>query len=282
MGMRHLNFDLDLQFDDPRVRWFSEQVLLFGLNILSVRDLFFLRENPGTPKLYDSGLVYLLPEQLERKPSSSQLAAFDRFLSSKMGMGKKEIAHHIGLAKGVEIFRDIPRIIENGGGDCDNLAAWCAAERVFGGAKCVRPYITSREQGGRIIYHALVKWPDGSSEDPSLILGMGGKAKAAERREECRKNVERYDNYWQDAKRTLASETFSSDADRLARAHQFKAAIDAVGLLPKDGIFRVGRPSGAAVVAPSSYRESSMIGLDAFAARRALPAIRHMNRLLAA
>jgi hypothetical protein len=142
----------------------------------------------------------------------------------------------LDLARGVEIFRDIPRIIENGGGDCDNLAGWRAAELAIEGVNA-RPYMTNRKEGGRTIYHALTIWPDGSSEDPSRILGMP--CAAGERREECRKNWERYDNYWQDAKRMIAAE-----GGGMARAAELKAKIDALGLLPKDGVFRVpARPA---------------------------------------
>ena len=630
MGMRHINFDLDLQFDDPDARWFSEQVLLFGLTVLAARNVFYLRAHPDTPKLYDSGVVYRVPEQLERRASAAQIEELRKFLATRMGMGESEIVHHVDLARGVEIFRDIPRIIENGSGDCfpltqkiitrsksthlyellalgelrlvypsyealsynfakaryefrdivgfvdkgvkpvikahlsngadivatadhkfwtldgrdrnkrrfgtrtmgefaevmrssrdvrtararilqaaripvlgevcpgrdraylagiyaaegyfdgnhtniaqhkpkvrarieaalaevgtgfryraangktpesgayyalhggaanpivammreqgrnsfdmelpipflsgdeetlcqmveghgdgdawrpsetafkrpgvraiyatssdalmeqlrfallalgrpsyayryadhggtgrepiwrlheyeaasensklrkrreiverdlpgltygivldardageahvgcievegthnfvladgtiasncDNLAAWCAAERVVAGVKGTRPRMTSRVQDGRVIYHALVLWPDGSTEDPSRILGMGGQEKADERREECRKNVERYDNYWQNAKRLLSEEHFVSEDARRERAAEYKARIDAIGLIPKDGVFRVGRRPATARITPKS---GTLVGIDALCASR--------------
>lgn len=233
-GMRHVNFDLDLQFDDPRAKWLSEQILAWNLMILTLRNYFYLQENPGCPHLYDADVAYLKPEQLERRPSESAIRDLRQFLSDRMKMTRAEIQHHTDLARGVEIFRDIPRIREHGGGDCDNLACWRAAELAVANVDA-RPYLRDRQQDGRIIYHALVKWhTDGSAEDPSLILGMGDAAKAAERLEECRKNYERYDNYWQDAKHMLATEGGGA-----ARAAELKAKIDSLGLLPESGVFRV-------------------------------------------
>jgi hypothetical protein len=248
VGMRHVNFDLALDFDSARAEDASERFLLRAMTELAAHNLEYLRAHPDTPKLYDSGVVYLLPEQMGHNYSESEIADLRRFLSDRMRMTRAEIQHHLDLARGVEIFRDIPRIIENGGGDCDNLAAWCAAERVLAGLD-VRPRMTKRVQGGRTIYHALDYWnDDGSTEDPSLILGMGGIAKAPERREECRKNVERYDNFWQDAKNEIA---LLPPAEREGKAVEYKALIDGIGLLPKDGIFRVGKAPVAKQVAGS-------------------------------
>jgi hypothetical protein len=85
--------------------------------------------------------------------------------------------------------------------NCDGLAAWRVAELRQAGV-AARPYMTNRKRlGGGTTYHALVLWPGYSgvaggrptSEDPSLLLGMGGAARAGERAEEIRKNVERCD-----------------------------------------------------------------------------------------
>lgn len=247
MAMRHVNFDMVLSFDTPEDRWRSEQILLYKLMILTLRNFWFLLDNPDFPKLYDSGMIYMLPEQLERRPKQSQIDALNKFLVTQMGMGPKEAQHHLDLAKGVEIFRDIPRMVENGGGDCDNWASARAAEICvaafrIGGKARAKPYLVWREEGNRMIYHAKVMHGDGSDEDPSIIMGMGGQDRAADRREECRKNVERYDNMWQIAKRILANESFSSEDARVARAAELKAACDSFGYLPKDGVFRVGQP----------------------------------------
>lgn len=274
VGMRHVNMDLVLDFDTPEGRWRSEQILLWYLMILTVRNFWFLLDNPDYPHLYDTDMVYLLPEQLERSPTKKQLKAMYDFLSTTMGMTNDEIEHHIDLARGVEIFRDIPRMAEHGGGDCDNWAAARAAEicvaayRIGGNSKA-RPYLVWREDGNRMIYHAKVLHGDGSDEDPSLIKGMGGQDRAVERLEECRKNYERYDNMWQRAKSILASESFSSETERMARAQELKDAIDSFGYLPSDGVFRVGPKSPAVVGAHVLRRLPPARALDIFGARRA-------------
>ena len=484
MSMRHINFDLALEFDDPKDRWLSEQILLFSMTLLAARDYQYLRDHPETPKCYDDeDCVYLVPEQLERRPSDAQIRALQQFLATQMRLTPDEIQHHVDLARGVEILRDVQRMREHGGGDCfpltqklivrsrstgcyelltlgdlrftypyyealsysftsrrwefrsivrfydkgvlpvskarlsngtdlvstddhkywtldgsrregftlgqrtmgeyvrdfvdfktgrmdrsirsercrilqasripaldavrtapavaylagiyaaenatvlqygdsvaqpaqprrpvfllgivsdsrpkdtlrlhehdeseedcehalpglrygtvrsavphgeahvgcievegnhnfvladgtvvsncDNWASRRAAECALAGAD-VRPRMTRREQGGRIIYHAICIWMcDGSQEDPSIIKGMGGRARAADRREECRQNVERYDNYWRDAKRIVAESGLSGMA-REQRAWELKCKIDSLGLLPQSGIFKVG------------------------------------------
>jgi hypothetical protein len=81
-----------------------------------------------------------------------------------------------------------------------------------------------------MIYHAIVQWPDGSSEDPSLILGMGGASRADDRREEIRKNAERWGNYMTAAQQLIAAEGVPPEAAM--------NRIDAMGLAPRDGVFR--------------------------------------------
>lgn len=267
--MRHVNFDVDLNFDTPEARWRSEQILLWKLMILTLRNFWFLLDNSDYPHLYDTDMVYLLPEQLERKPTRRQLKAMRNFLRSTMKMTDDEIEHHIDLAKGVEIFRDIPRMQAHGGGDCDNWAAAraaeiCVAAHRLGGNARARPYLVWREEGDRMIYHAKVLHSDGSDEDPSIIKGMGGEDRAADRLEECRKNYERYDNLWQDAKSMIASENLTGEA-RVMRAQQLKDAIDSFGFLPKDGVFRVGAASGAA----AKTAQPAVRGLDILGVARA-------------
>lgn len=106
----------------------------------------------------------------------------------------------VQAALGGERFRDIGRILENGGGDCDNMSAWRTAELRQLGNVAARPFMTHRLRlDGGSTYHALVLWPPfGScnyetSEDPSLMLGMGGAGRATDRLEEIRKNEERCD-----------------------------------------------------------------------------------------
>lgn len=81
--------------------------------------------------------------------------------------------------------------------NCDNFAAWRAAELRQVGIPA-RAQMTSRPNpGGGTIYHALVRWPPipgipyETIEDPSLILGMGGEARAFDRAREIENNRER-------------------------------------------------------------------------------------------
>jgi hypothetical protein len=76
--------------------------------------------------------------------------------------------------RGLEEFRDIPTILKNGCGDCDDLACWRVAELWMRFGINARPVFTCRMQpNGMRMYHILVQYPDGHIEDPSLILGMG-------------------------------------------------------------------------------------------------------------
>lgn len=81
--------------------------------------------------------------------------------------------------------------------NCDNMAAWRAAELRQAGVQA-RPMMTSRPNGkGGTVYHAIVRWPPivgvpyETDEDPSLLTGMGGDARAFERQIEVNKNRER-------------------------------------------------------------------------------------------
>jgi hypothetical protein len=80
--------------------------------------------------------------------------------------------------------------------NCDNVVCWRVAELRNAGCRGVRPYITHRvNTDGSKTYHALVYWPSpkpkGSTEDTSMLLGMGGAAMEKERAEEVRKRTER-------------------------------------------------------------------------------------------
>jgi hypothetical protein len=74
-----------------------------------------------------------------------------------------------------ETFACIPEIMAEGSWDCDGLAAWRVAELRHCGINA-SVYIKWRQRGSpdANIYHAVVRWPDGRIEDPSLALGMGG------------------------------------------------------------------------------------------------------------
>lgn len=101
----------------------------------------YLRMNPHTPKLYESGVRYIREKE------------------------------------GEEIWPDIGEILAMGGGDCEDLACWRAAELLESGipARPAWRHRKVRMPSGSIatLYHILVWTPKGF-EDPSRTLGMGG------------------------------------------------------------------------------------------------------------
>lgn len=102
---------------------------------LLAKDEAYLRENPQTPLLIDSGVRY------EREPP------------------------------GQELWLTIPWVRLMGHGDCEDLACWRAAElRVRG--EDARPFHTLRYTPKGRLYHIRVKRADGTIEDPSAALGM--------------------------------------------------------------------------------------------------------------
>ena len=173
--------------------------LVWLLEALAQRNQQYLKDHPSTPRLYQSGVRYEVPQQFA-SGEVEEVAILRRALGSSAK--KREVARVLETVQAVlggERFRDIGRILERGSGDCDNLASWRVAELRQAGIQA-RPYMTGRKRAdGGTTYHALVLWPPFgnvnyvTSEDPSLLLGMGGAARAADRAEEIRKNAERCD-----------------------------------------------------------------------------------------
>jgi hypothetical protein len=96
----------------------------------------WLEYYPSTPLLYDSHVVY-----------------------------KAEV--------GTEDWQDIPTTLQRGWGDCEDLACWrCAELRVTEGIHATHFIVWRDKKSGAAIYHALVKHPDGTIEDPSRARGM--------------------------------------------------------------------------------------------------------------
>jgi hypothetical protein len=189
--LRHVLFDLKL-FADEDDRANSQKRILWLLEALTQCNQLYLQNHPDTPLIYQAKIKYIIPAQFE-KTDVPEVEAIRTFLQKNSAPQSvmNALDYLYGIVGGGEIFREIPRIIENGGGDCDNVAAWRAAElRELGIAAC--PYITWRKRpDGGTTYHVIVRWPDGSSEDPSLLLGMGGEGRDADREEEERKLGER-------------------------------------------------------------------------------------------
>lgn len=115
----------------------GRKTLLFLMNALVSANILILTEYSRTfPELYKSGVRYR-PE------------------------------------RGTEIWRDCSTVLNDGYGDCEDLASWlCAEYRVAGIA--AQPYIKWRRVEDDLRYHAVVRLPDGRIEDPSRALGMNG------------------------------------------------------------------------------------------------------------
>jgi hypothetical protein len=113
--------------------------LLWLLEALIKCNSIYLASNPKTPLLYASGVRY------QREP------------------------------RGQEEWQDIPTIMKLQRGDCEDLAAWRAAELRTRGvfAKGHLKWYHSRS-ALVTLYHVVVKLPDGSIDDPSKRLGMKG------------------------------------------------------------------------------------------------------------
>lgn len=70
-----------------------------------------------------------------------------------------------------EEWRTVPEVLRRGEGDCEDLACWRAAELVVSGEDlAARPVLVPTRAGG---WHVVVRRGDGSTEDPSRVLGMG-------------------------------------------------------------------------------------------------------------
>lgn len=101
-------------------------------------NVSFLRAHPDFPPLYRSGVRYAV------EPVDAR-----------------------------EQFCTAPAVLEQGWGDCDDLAPWRSAELV------VRVGIDARPEVLRVgprAWHVVVRLPDGRRLDPSKALGMKGPA----------------------------------------------------------------------------------------------------------
>jgi len=170
--LRHILFDVAL-FPDESERASSQKRVLWLLEALTRCNQLYLREHPETPLIYQSGIKYIVPEQFE-KAKLPQVAKVREYLNKKAPADIVEafdsMAEMVGSG---EHFRDIPRIIENGGGDCDNVASWRCAELREKLRIPAKPYITWRKRpDGGTTYHVVTAYPDGTIEDPSRLLGM--------------------------------------------------------------------------------------------------------------
>lgn len=135
--------------DHPR----SRKKLLWMLEALTRGDQEFLQDNPSFPSLFDP----------------------------MRGIPGLETVEYIPEVT-TEEWLDIETALDEGGGDCEDLAAWRCAELRNGvllpdGRRLppvkAMPHIKWRTMGDKSNrFHALVELPDGTIEDPSERLGM--------------------------------------------------------------------------------------------------------------
>jgi len=137
----------------------AQSALLWLLEALVRVDVLYLKTHPQTPSLYDPNIDLPGVKNLQYLPEVS-----------------------------TEEWLDVGNVLAEGGGDCEDLAAWRAAEYRLQGIDA-KPFIRWRTMpDGSYRYHALVKLPAGARavwaswyrdpsgdtrvEDPSANLGM--------------------------------------------------------------------------------------------------------------
>lgn len=126
-------------FSSESARADSEGILRLLLAALTKADELYLKLNPSTPALYESGVRYMRE------------------------------------ADGAEEWQSIPYLIAARQGDCEDLACWRSAELRRRGIEA-EPFFYFKRIGTMSMYHIVVRWPDGTFEDPSAVLGMGANA----------------------------------------------------------------------------------------------------------
>ncbi len=107
------------------------------LDVLHAANLGWIRAGNKVPPVYDSGLVYK-EEQL----------------------GKDE-------------WQDIPRTLDLGNGDCEDLASYRVSELRAKG-EAAQHTVEHRRSPRLVLYHIRVRRQNGDIEDPSCRLGMSG------------------------------------------------------------------------------------------------------------
>lgn len=135
--MKQIIFELPI-FDGNTSIQASEETLAVLLIALVAANCIYLREHPDAPELYESG------------------------------------ARYVREAPGVEKWKGIRRIVEDGFADCEDLACYRAAWAIIRqGRSGTHVTFSGREiRPGFRMYHIFVQYPDGTTEDPSARLGM--------------------------------------------------------------------------------------------------------------
>lgn len=232
--MRDLYFGVQLPFESARDRSHSEDILTRILGIVSRMNLQYLERHPRTKLLYDSGVTYSPPDQVRApRPRPQQLRELFSLLK-RMDLDAETALMVYRIVRGAEVFLDIPSLYRRGHGDCNEIVPVRIAECWRAGLR-PSPYITKqRNSRGGWTYHVVLLHEDGSSEDPSLILGMGGPDHQAERAREISKNLERHQTYCQAA--DLMAD--GGEAPRL----QLARSVDLMGFIPTRGVEAFATP----------------------------------------
>jgi len=150
MSMSEIHFGQTL-FRLPRCTPESEIALGIYLAALHALDVNWLqarlrlRDQP-IPRLYSSGVVYKV-EPLVYGPNGELLRR--------------------------ERWQTISDCLEIGEADCEDLACWLAAEKNVLDGIDARPVFTKQVTSSGLVYHIVVRYFDGTTEDPSRVLGMG-------------------------------------------------------------------------------------------------------------
>lgn len=174
----------------------AETDLNWLLEALVQRDQDYLKQHPETPRLYKSGVVWEAPKQFAGECEEVHVLR-DALGAAAKRRDVRKVLDKVQQVLGGEHFADIGVILRNGRHDCDGIAAWRAAELRQAGVPAKAMMTKRKRIDGGTTYHALVLWPPfgtspyESSEDSSLLLGMGGADRAADRAEELRKNADR-------------------------------------------------------------------------------------------
>jgi hypothetical protein len=131
-------------FEGSADEHYSKLVLDEFLEALTRVNVLYLLRHPETPELYKSGVYYVDPPATGGQDDD---------------------------------WQDIPTTLAMGYGDCDDLAPWRAAELRKQGimALAVSRVVYDRKMSAKLdnhFYscHALVQHPDGTMEDPTVIL----------------------------------------------------------------------------------------------------------------
>lgn len=136
----------------------ANRTLQIALDALYEIDCAWLRAHPETPGIYE-----LAAAGMGHLPRAGK----------KLGP-KGEWMRYEREPLGQEDWKDIPTCIRDGIADCEDLACWRAAELTVRHGIPARPTYRCKERpDGSLLYHIVVRYPDGRTEDPSKKLGMG-------------------------------------------------------------------------------------------------------------